>query len=547
MSRSLPFRGASVLLLPLGLTIAFDACGSAPAPATSPAWLQPKQTPVIAPRLQRSLDAQAPTATLRVWVYFTDKDLQDETRVDTALDEAEAALTPRCAWRRAKTMTGRHASFEDLAVSPLYVQRLSALGGRVRQVSRWLNAASVEVAAERVPEIAALDFVRAVAPVAAFRRRPIETPQLRAESLAPTTSGELDYGDSFTQLQQINVPAAQRLGFIGQGVIVCMLDTGYRKDHVAFQSAYNEHRVLAEWDFVNTDGDTQDGPGDPPGQESHGTMTWSTLGGEAPGQLFGPAYGASFLLAKTEDTASEQPIEEDNWVAGLEWADAHGADIVSSSLGYIDWYTYADLDGQTATTTRAADTAAARGILVVTAAGNEGPGAGSLMAPADARNIIACGAVDAGGTIAGFSSRGPTFDGRVKPELCACGVGTRCASSSASDAFGYASGTSLSTPLVAGAAAVVLSAHPDWAPLQLRQALLNSGSRSHTADNTYGWGLPDALLALLSDCRSPSPEIVICTGVPSAARLLGLLGAPPLGLAASPMGHAYPRAPAPLS
>jgi serine protease AprX len=525
----------SVATLPL---LSLVACGSTSPPVSSRAWL-PKQTPVIAPALERSLEGQAPGTPVRVWVYFTDKGLLDDTQLESALAAEERALTPRCAWRRAKTMTGRRVSFEDLPVSQTHVQRISASGGRLRQVSRWLNAASIEIAAERVPELAGLDFVRAVTPVAAFKRRPVGTFPLRGESIAPTTAGELDYGDSFAQLQQINVPAAQRLGFIGQGVIVCMMDTGFRKDHLAFQLAYSEHRVLAEWDFVQHDGDTHDGPGDPPGQESHGTSTWSTLGGAVPGQLFGPAYGASFLLAKTEDTGSERPIEEDNWVAGLEWADAHGADVVSSSLGYIDWYTYADLDGQTAVTTRAADTAAARGILVVTAAGNEGPGPGSLIAPADARNVVACGAVDAAGAIAGFSSRGPTFDGRVKPELCARGVSTRCAVSSAIDAFGYASGTSLSTPLVAGAAAVVLSAHPDWTPLQLRQALLTSGSQSHAPDNTYGWGLPDTLLALLSDCRSPSPEIVICTGVPSAARPLGLFAAPPAGLAHS-------GAPAPL-
>jgi len=278
-------------------------------------------------------------------------------------------------------------------------------------------------------------------------------------------------------------------------VIVAMLDTGYRKTHQAFAAAFSESRVIAEYDFIFDDFDTQNEAEDWTNQHTHGTYTWSTLGGQAAGTLYGPAYKASFLLAKTEDVRSETSVEEDNWVEALEWADGYGADVISSSLGYSDWYSYSDFDGATAITSIAASTAAGLGIVVCNSMGNNGPGAGTLSAPADAFDIVACGAVDAAGFIASFSSRGPTADGRMKPEVSAQGVNTYCASSSSNTAFTTASGTSLSTPIVGGAAALLLSANPYLTPLQVRSALMQTSSKASSPDNTYGWGIVDVLKA----------------------------------------------------
>jgi len=279
-------------------------------------------------------------------------------------------------------------------------------------------------------------------------------------------------------------------------VIVCMMDTGYRKDHIAFASAFSDGRVLAERDFVFNDFNTQDEPADQPGQHNHGTYTWSALGGAADGSLYGPAYGSMFVLAKTEDIRSETQVEEDNWVAGMEWADSIGASVISSSLVYKDWYTYSNYDGDFCVTTSAADLAAQMGIIVCNANGNYGPSSGTLGAPADADSILACGAVDVNGTLASFSSRGPTADGRIKPEVCARGVTTSCASPTATTLFTTASGTSLSTPLIGGCAAVLLSAHPLWTPTQVREALMMTASQSGAPDNNYGWGIVDLLAAL---------------------------------------------------
>jgi serine protease AprX len=253
---------------------------------------------------------------------------------------------------------------------------------------------------------------------------------------------------------------------------------------------------LAEYDFIFNDYQTANEANDVSSQWDHGTYTWSTLGGAKTGTLYGPAFGASFVLAKTEDVRSETQVEEDNWAEAVEWADSLGADVISSSLGYSDWYTYASFDGHTAVTTIAANLATAYGIVVCNAMGNEGPNPGTLIAPADAYEIISCGAVGSSGTIAGFSSRGPTYDGRMKPEVCAQGVSTYCASSWGVTSYTNVSGTSLSTPLIGGCAAVLLSARPNLTPQQVRLAFMQTASKAANPDNTYGWGILNLAAAL---------------------------------------------------
>jgi hypothetical protein len=261
--------------------------------------------------------------------------------------------------------------------------------------------------------------------------------------------------------------------------------------------------LIAQYDFINHDDDTDyDEDQDSSGQPNHGTVTWSTLGGEAEGHLYGPAYLASFVLSKSEDISSERHIEEDNWAAGAEWADSVGASVISASLGYR-WfddgegdYSYEDLDGNTTIVTVAADLAAYNGIAVATAMGNEGNYAGSLIAPADGDSVISCGAVDPNGYLAGFSSWGPTSDGRTKPEVCAQGVSTVCVDPYDMHGYSTSGGTSLSTPLIGGSCAVLLSAHPNWTPMMVREALMMTADRRDTPDNDYGWGIADVGTAL---------------------------------------------------
>ncbi|MFO7652850.1 MAG: S8 family serine peptidase [Candidatus Krumholzibacteriia bacterium] len=456
-----------------------------------------------------------------VWVYLEDRGLDPAGRA-AALDAAAAQLPERTARRRAKMADAAGArpprvgdnrpgtviapsgaavprrevvDLRDLPLAPRYLDALRATGAELRQTSRWLNAASCDATPEQIQAIASLPFVQRVTLVRRLRRTPrppVSAPD--AGKSGADTTWSLDYGASRAVLEQIAVPPVHELGLAGAGVLVGVLDTGFRTTH----GALDHLPVLATYDFVNSDPvvDTEDG--DPSLAHSHGTRVLSALGGRAPGELMGPAHAIAVVLAKTEDVADEQPVEEDYWVAGLEWSEILGADVVSSSLAYHDWYEFGDLDGDTAPTTVAARMAAAAGVVVVNAAGNDRLSAwGHISAPADADSIVAVGAVDGAGDVAWFSSPGPTADGRIKPEVAAPGVSVPVVSPDDDTTYGVASGTSLSCPLVSGVAALMLERAPGLTPMQVREALLATASQATAPDNDLGWGVVNALAAVL--------------------------------------------------
>lgn len=422
------------------------------------------------------------------WIYFKDKGL------DPLVHDSREMISARSLSRRSKILPKyRRLDNRDAPVNDQYTESLQRMGIRIRHRSRWLNAVSAYMDDSQESIIRSLPFVSDIHPVRAHQR--IEVP--RRMNYDTDEAGDEKYGMSFTQISQIGVDKLHSLGYSGNSVLICMMDTGFHKDHISLRDCH----VVAERDFVFNDNDTQRNPDDPEDySDSHGTATWSAVGGYDPGELIGPAYGASYILAKTEDLRYEQPIEEDNWIAAVEWADSIGVDVISSSLAYTlfddgSGYTFEDLDGNTAATTVVADRAAELGIAVIVSAGNYRTTAwGHIGTPADGDSVIAVGAVDANGILGSFSSPGPTADGRIKPEVCARGVGTYCANN-ASFGYTYKNGTSLSAPLVAGAAALLLEIHPTWTGVDVRSALMRSASRSHNPDNDYGWGIIDAFLA----------------------------------------------------
>jgi subtilisin family serine protease len=285
-------------------------------------------------------------------------------------------------------------------------------------------------------------------------------------------------------------------GYTGEGVIILVMDTGFNLTHNALANI----NVIAQWDVINNDSETanETSAETSNSQDHHGTAVLSTIAAYAPGELIGVAFDAEFLLAKTEDVTQEVQQEEDNYIAGLEWGEANGADVVSTSLGYLDWYTYEDMDGNTAVTTIGIDIAVGLGMVCVTAAGNEGNDQNwyYIIAPADADSVIAVGAVGENGVIASFSSHGPTFDGRIKPEVCARGSYTWCINPNSTTTYSQLSGTSLACPLVGGAVALIIQAQPGWSAMQVREAILMTASQSSDPDNTYGYGIMDAASAV---------------------------------------------------
>jgi len=440
---------------------------------------------------------------------------------------AQATVSERSLVRRAQRAAAESFA-NDLPVEPRYVQALMARGFRVRVVSRWLNAASVEAEPERLGELAQLPFVRALEPVERVRVEPdleratveIAPRAARQRTAAPLEPGDAAfYGASATQNALIESDRLHARGLSGAGILVTMIDTGFRETNVAFDSLH----VVARRDFVHGDSVVVNQAGqDDAGQDFHGTETLSVVGAFEPGVLVGTAFRASFALAKTEVVTSETPIEMDWWQAAAEWADSLGADVISSSLGYTTFdapypsYTYGDMDGRTTVVTRAAAEAARRGIVVVTAQGNEGLTPWHyLIAPADADTVCAVGAADSLGRVAYFSSYGPSADGRVKPDVCAMGVATSLASPGSDVNLTLGSGTSFSTPAVAGVAAMLLEAHPQWTPFEVVQALRATASQFPAPDTHFGYGLARAEAAL-----AWTPSTAFAKAEPGAAALV---------------------------
>lgn len=439
------------------------------------------------------------------WVYFADKGATDAAQVREMVARAQREANPRQAWRRGMRRTEAELyDVRDVPVAGAYREGVLATGASPRVESRWLNAISVNATPEQLAAIRALPFVTKVEPVRGGRRSGFVESERPAAS-PPYTNRDF-YGNTSPQLTQINLPALHAAGATGQGVIIGVLDTGFRRDHNAFNTPGHVLNVIAEHDFVSNDADAGFNVADDPEQHRHGTWVLSTIGGYLPDTFVGGAYNASFVLCKTEDVTSETPIEEDNYVAGLEFIEMHGGDVATSSLGYIDWYTQANLNGQTAVTTIAVNLATMNGVHCCTASGNEGhdadPAISHTIAPADAMQVISCGAVDEGNVIAGFSSDGPSADGRVKPELLAWGVNTQVISSRNTTGFGTVSGTSLSTPLVAAAVACVTSAHPNWSVTKMRNYLFATADGSGTFDPLFvrGYGLVNAFAASNAGC-----------------------------------------------
>jgi hypothetical protein len=409
---------------------------------------------------------------------------------------AKSIISQKSLDRRKKSMKTDHLlTYVDIPVNTDYINQSLPYIFKFRQQSRWLNAISGEVKVNDIPKLEALNFVEKIDIVRKWRSVH-ELNSIPANNQKDLNSKyDYNYGPSLTQLEQINVPAVHDMGYTGSGITICVLDAGFNNlEHQVFSTM----NIADQWDFVNND-DNVDDEGDM-GTGDHGTMTLSTIGGFYSGSLIGPAFGATYLLAKTENTDSETQIEEDNWVAGAEWADALGADITSTSLGYIDFddgsgYSASELDGNTAIITIAADIAASLGILVVNSAGNEGDGVTTIGAPADGDSVLAVGAVYSDGDRTYFSSVGPTGDGRIKPDVMAMGSGVYVASPYGSTSYTTADGTSFSCPLTAGAAALLWQMVPGASNMEIFDALKMSANNAQTPNNQYGWGIIDIYAA----------------------------------------------------
>ncbi len=462
----------------------------------------------ISPRFLEEITADE-TGRFTAWVYFRDKGPDKSQRIE----EVKAGLNLKSIKRRLRQGLNELVDEYDVPAYGAYVEAIKKEAAAVRHVSRWLNAVSIEASGRALKRIAGLPFVLRIERVKVYSfREPVSPPQVKPG--VPSAEAEahiLDYGPSLTQVLQMNVPVLHDMGYFGRGVLICMLDSGFNNLQ---HEALGHLNILATWDFVNGDPVVSDEAGQM-GNGNHGTNTLSVIAGYRPGRLIGPAFGASFILGKTENTEWERHIEEDHWIAGAEWADALGADIISSSLGYRDQFTSGDmnyssedLDGNTTIVAHGANIAAAKGILIVNSAGNEGassPPENSLVSPSDSPWVVAVGAVNEQGIRVGFSSTGPTADGRIKPDVMAQGSSVYSAGPGAADEYEYVSGTSFSCPLTAGAAALILEINPTWTNQDIMNAIKQTAGRGDHPDNLYGRGVLNALEAAFYPLKSFYP------------------------------------------
>jgi len=379
----------------------------------------------------------------------------------------------------------------DLPVSPVYLDTLKNRGLEIFHTSKWLNGVTVRTAdTALIRKIAALPFVVSVQFTRPANVLKSGKSKFQEEEMN-TVYNPVNYGSAIYQLTQLNGQYLHRQGYRGKGIQIADLDAGFWHVNViaAFDSLRATNRILGTRDFVDPHADIYEA-------HTHGMSVLSCMGGNLPGNLIGTAPDASFYLFRTEEDPTENLIEEDNWVAGAELADSLGADIINSSLGYYTFddpqmnHTYSDMNGHKTRITQGANMAFKKGILVFNSAGNAGGTPWEhIIAPSDGENVIAVGAVDKTGIRAPFSSLGPAFGGAIKPNVAAVGWSTYLVTSSG--VLGYSSGTSFSSPVLAGMGACLLQANPYANASQIKMAIEQSASQYNSPDSLLGYGIPD--------------------------------------------------------
>lgn len=443
------------------------------------------------------VNGQSPDYKWYYRVYFTDK---GENTINLYLPED--LLSDKAIARREKSSI-QYPDIRDIPVSASYISQLKQLGLTLHCVSRWMNSALLKSVTEINPDlISALAFVKEVKLV----KRPAKNSQYNNKLDFQVTSTDIPPFDR--PLTMLNGITMHLSGYNGKGVLIAVLDGGFQyADQInSLNNLRNRDGIKAVHDFVTRSGNVYS-------SSTHGTAVLSVLAGDLPDLIRGTATGADYILLKTEDVGSEFPYEEDMWVAGAEFADSAGADIISSSLGYYNFDDFAmnykpeQLDGNTAFISVAADIAASKGILVVNSAGNErAKDWKRIIFPADGNSVLAAGAVDGNNAISTFSSAGPSYDRRVKPDLSALGVSVPVQVSASST--GRSNGTSFSCPVLSGMAACLMQAVPEANNTETLVAMQRSGDRYHTPDSLYGFGVPDIVKALseLQDLHIITPE-----------------------------------------
>ncbi|MDA3892190.1 MAG: S8 family serine peptidase [Salinivirgaceae bacterium] len=414
-------------------------------------------------------------------VEFTDKN-----NASFSIDNPQEYLSERAIERR--NLRNIDISEQDFPVNRSYTDSILKLNAKLHVTSRWLNSAVFLTNNDMfLIEANSCSFVKQISLV-------YEWSNNKSANRINKWNMEYDpinYGQSYNQIKMCNAQKLHEKGFMGKGIHIAVLDGGFwRANELScFDSLNLKGRILSHWDFVEGNDNVFD-------DATHGMAVLSIMGGNLPEEMVGTAPQASYHLFRTENVYTEYPIEEDNWIAAAEAADSAGADIITASLGYSNYdnpnmnHTYNDMDGKLTRITQGAEIAFSKGIFVVNSAGNSGNDEWKyITAPSDGENVLCVGAVDSEEFLASFSSRGPSFDGRTKPDVVAKGLHTTIISSDNTVITG--SGTSFSCPVITGMVACLWQALPHYSNAQLLNLIRSYGDRFDNPDNNYGFGVPD--------------------------------------------------------
>lgn len=418
-------------------------------------------------------------------IYFSDKD-----NSSSSLNNPASFLSTRAIERRYQQNIS--VNLQDIPVNPAYLDSLTDIGSQVLVTSKWLNAALVFADPSQVAAMNNLSFVKKTE----VALRKTQTQSTEALPSLQLSQSFIDYGSSLNQISMIGIDDMHQQGFHGEGRLIAVIDGGFQNLNSLplFDSLFINNRILATYDFVDQESDVYD-------DHYHGMQVMSLLASYSEGVLIGGAWKSDYILLRSEDANSEYLGEELFWAAAAEYADSAGVDIINSSLGYNTFdnasanHSYSDLDGNTTIITQAADIAASKGILVVNSAGNEGNSSWKyVLAPADGDSVLAVGSVDPAGVHFFNSSKGPAYDGRIKPDVAAQGNSVVVASPAGGTQIG--SGTSFAAPMITGLAAGLWQAFPSITNMELMYFLRRSASQYHHPDEKLGYGIPNFTTAL---------------------------------------------------
>ncbi|MEA2043006.1 MAG: S8 family serine peptidase [Bacteroidota bacterium] len=424
-------------------------------------------------------------------VKFTDKE-----NSGYSLDKPEEFLSTKALARRQRYNIS--LSEQDLPVNNTYVDSLKSIGFEIYAVSKWFNSAVLFTEdSSLVKKLTMLDFILPETKTERKDKKKVKQNKLVDLEIDYKLGDSLafEYGLGKNQIMMLNGQYMHNRGYTGKGITIAVLDAGFLKvdELPAFDSLHANNQILGFRDFVARDGEVYD-------DDSHGMQVLSTIGGNYPEKLVGTAPKADFWLLRTEDESSEYIVEEYYWVSGAEFADSLGVDMIHTSLGYNDFddginsHSYDDMNGDVAPISIGADIASSKGILVVTSAGNEGNDPWKyISAPADADSVLSVGAVGSKGQLSGFSSRGPSADGRIKPDVMAQGSFAFVQGNHGSITFSF--GTSFSGPIMAGAVACLWQAHPTFSPQEIIEVVRKSCHQYEKPDGDFGYGIPNMAYA----------------------------------------------------